>query len=265
MTFLVQSCNDATTLSRGSEAPHFSYFKHSTVLILQANLQVVKRNTMEGSNKAPEPSFNRFCKSVDYLCILDFEATCNKQGKQPRPQEIIEFPVLLFNVATGEVEKEFHYYIRPDVHPTLSEFCTELTGIRQSQVDETGISLEEALKRHKEWLNECGIVAWHLCTSNDDKTFLYLTCGDWDLNVCLPRQLSHHGQSPMPHFEAWINIKKEFSKKYMSKAKGMKGMLDFYCMELEGRHHSGIDDCRNIARICRQMMEEGWVPKGPTN
>jgi len=29
----------------------------------------------------------------------------------------------------------------------------------------------------------------------------------------------------------------------------MAGMLNILGMKLDGRHHSGIDDCRNIAKI----------------
>jgi inhibitor of KinA sporulation pathway (predicted exonuclease) len=46
---------------------------------------------------------------VDFLCILDFEATCCK-GKLPKLQEIIEFPTLLLHVETMKVEGEFDYY-----------------------------------------------------------------------------------------------------------------------------------------------------------
>ena len=31
---------------------------------------------------------------------------------------------------------EFHEYVMPVEHPKLSSFCTELTGIRQQQVDD---------------------------------------------------------------------------------------------------------------------------------
>ena len=207
--------------------------------------------------------FDNFQKPVDYLCILDFEATCC-HGKQPKPQEIIEFPTLLMNVKTGEIEREFHFYIKPDVHPTLSEFCTELTGITQEIIDEKGLPLTESLKLHRKWIDDCGIVPWHLCRGEEDKTFLYLTCGDWDLNQCLPRQLKYHGQSPDACFKAWINIKKVFWSMYTMKCKGMLHMLDHFGMKLKGRHHSGIDDCRNIARVCKQMIKDGWQPMAPT-
>lgn len=44
---------------------------------------------------------------------------------------LVEFPAVLLNTCTGEVESEFHTYVQPQEHPTLSEFCTELTGITQ--------------------------------------------------------------------------------------------------------------------------------------
>lgn len=47
---------------------------------------------------------------------------------------LVEFPAVLLNTSTGEVESEFHTYVQPQEHPTLSEFCTELTGITQVQM-----------------------------------------------------------------------------------------------------------------------------------
>ena len=37
-------------------------------------------------------------------------------------------------------------------------------------------------------------------------------------------------------------------------------MLTTLKMDLEGRHHSGIDDCKNIGRIATRMLEDGWRP-----
>ena len=72
----------------------------------------------------------------DYLAVLDFEATCERNGNQLKPQEIIEFPCVLLNVKNGlQVEATFHRYIRPVHHPLLSPFCTELTGITQVRIN----------------------------------------------------------------------------------------------------------------------------------
>eukprot|EP00526_Cylindrotheca_closterium_P012455 CAMPEP_0113615172 /NCGR_PEP_ID=MMETSP0017_2-20120614/7560_1 /TAXON_ID=2856 /ORGANISM="Cylindrotheca closterium" /LENGTH=463 /DNA_ID=CAMNT_0000524393 /DNA_START=75 /DNA_END=1466 /DNA_ORIENTATION=+ /assembly_acc=CAM_ASM_000147 len=201
---------------------------------------------------------------TDYLVIVDFEATCNDNGSAtPNPQEIIEFPAVLLNVKTGEVEDEFHHYILPDVHPKLSSFCTELTGITQETVDQQGISLKDALDLHYEWINKHNL-------TNDVKNqegksqFLYVTCGDWDFKTCLPNQLAYHNQTVPQLFSNWINIKKVYGKFYNRKARGMTTILNELDLKLEGRHHSGIDDSRNITRICARMLEDGWKPSATT-
>ncbi|KAL7979194.1 hypothetical protein Chor_015218 [Crotalus horridus] len=80
----------------------------------------------------------------DYLIIIDFESTCWKDGR--RCQEIIEFPAVLLNTSNGEIETEFHMYIQPQEHPTLSEFCIELTGIKQNFYSRRPQGLNGALK-----------------------------------------------------------------------------------------------------------------------
>ncbi|OWK10976.1 ERI2, partial [Cervus elaphus hippelaphus] len=89
----------------------------------------------------------------DYLIVLDFESTCWNDGKHHRSQEIIEFPAVLLNTSTGEIESEFHAYVQPQEHPILSEFCMELTGIRQAQVDE-GVPLKICLSQFCKWIQK---------------------------------------------------------------------------------------------------------------
>eukprot|EP00299_Pterocystis_sp_00344_P010823 c4940_g1_i1.p1 GENE.c4940_g1_i1~~c4940_g1_i1.p1 ORF type:complete len:241 (+),score=38.25 c4940_g1_i1:109-723(+) len=188
------------------------------------------------------------------LCVLDFEANC-EENKTISPQEIIEFPTLLLD-RSGTVVSEFHEYIRPVAHPKLTPFCTQLTGIEQHTVDQ-GILLQEALHRHHNWL-----LQHNLITEVGTKRipFIYVTCGDWDLNRCLPSQLRYE-KLPVPSYlTEWINIKKEYSRYFGVKCHGMTDLLEKCGLPLEGRHHSGIDDCRNIARIVSFMISKGWVP-----
>jgi 3'-5' exoribonuclease 1 len=53
--------------------------------------------------------------SVEYLCVVDFKATCDDKCPKPTPQEIIEFPTVLLNVDTGEVDDVFQYYIHNQI------------------------------------------------------------------------------------------------------------------------------------------------------
>ena len=67
-------------------------------------------------------------QKFDYFCVLDFEATCEQDVKL-KPMEVVEFPIVLMNASTLQTEADFHHYVRPVVHPKLTPFCTELTGI----------------------------------------------------------------------------------------------------------------------------------------
>lgn len=193
--------------------------------------------------------------NLDYIIVLDFEATCDKSGT-PQPQEIIEFPSLLVEVASGEVVSEFHEYVKPDVHANISAFCTELTGITQAMTS-AGSSLRDVLKRHRAWLLKHGL---SLSEGDGGKSFAYVTCGDWDLRSCLPKQLKYHGAKMDSYLTKYINIKSVFFDVTGKSGKSMAHMLKVMDMELEGRHHSGIDDCRNIHRIAKVLLSRGWTP-----
>lgn len=84
---------------------------------------------MSSQSYQPDFQFQEF----QYFVVIDFEATCDKE-KKPHPQEIIEFPSVLVNSMTGQVEDCFQIYVRPTYNQLLSDFCKELTGIQQTQV-----------------------------------------------------------------------------------------------------------------------------------
>ena len=46
---------------------------------------------------------------------------------------LVEFPAVLLNTQSGDIEAEFHQYLQPQENPILSDFCKQLTGISQVQ------------------------------------------------------------------------------------------------------------------------------------
>ena len=46
---------------------------------------------------------------LDYICVLDFEATCQEKNPTDFIHEIIEFPVLLLNLQTLCVVRAVYY------------------------------------------------------------------------------------------------------------------------------------------------------------
>ena len=61
----------------------------------------------------------------------------------------------------------------------------------------------------------------------------------------------------MPNFlKKWINIKYIYTKIYNQKTGSMVNMLNKLDIKLEGKHHSGIDDSKNIAKMCIKILEK---------
>ena len=72
----------------------------------------------------------------------------------------------------------------------------------------------------------------------------------------LPKQCEYF-RLPIPqYFRKWINVKCLFSNVTHVRARGMPGMLEHLRLPLKGRHHSGIDDCRNIAKIITALAQK---------
>jgi inhibitor of KinA sporulation pathway (predicted exonuclease) len=192
-------------------------------------------------------------KRYSHAIVLDFEATCS-DGMAPTPQEIIEFPSVLINLENLEVEDEFESFVRPVHHPKLTSFCTDLTSIRQEDVD-AAEPFSLVFKRHQSWLRKRNLSA---------SNALMVTCGDWDLRTMLPTQCratSPATENLPPIYCSWLNIKKLFAETTRRKGGGMKSMLSKLDLSLEGRHHRGIDDCRNIGRILTNLLRRGARPK----
>lgn len=191
----------------------------------------------------------------EYLVVLDFEATC-KPGAPPVPQEVIEFPSVLVSLRDAAVVDSFESFVRPVVHPELDPFCTELTSIRQDDVA-SAPTFEEVLTRHRSWLGRHGLLE----AADPRREPLFLTCGDWDLGTMLPGQCEAAGiaVTDLPRaYRRWCNVKKVFGAAFQrDKGFGMPTMLTSLGLELVGRHHRGIDDCQNIARIALALAAHG--------
>ena len=182
----------------------------------------------------------------EFICVLDFEATCDNVTKYNH--EIIEFPsVLLKFDGTNYVSvAEFQEFCKPLVKPVITKFCNELTGITQEQVD-SGNNFVDTIINHEQWLNE-----------KTEGNVLILTCGFWDLGIVLISECRKWHVTPSDLYLKVINIKNEFRDFYNKNGGGMAGMLRELNIPLEGKHHSGIADCRNIAKILQRMVADGY-------
>lgn len=194
---------------------------------------------------------------TQYFCVLDFEATCWDGKRNDSIREIIEFPSILYSVDyKNNITKidEFDQFVKPIINPLLSDFCIELTGITQNQVD-TAKSFLEVYNNHYNWLLS------HLGDSINK--VIIITCGRWDMAEMLPIEIKRYANNIIYHncYKKYANIKDSFNSFYNKNAGGMMNMLTKLKIEHTGTHHSGIDDCRNISKIIIKMIEDGFKLK----
>ncbi|CAB4040349.1 3 -5 exoribonuclease 1 [Paramuricea clavata] len=191
----------------------------------------------------------------DYFVVIDFEGTCEEENTAGYIHEIIEFPAILVNARTLELEDEFHRYCRPLEKIMLSKFCQNLTGITQETVNDAK-PFSDVLTEFNAWLEK-----HHLGTEN---MFVIATDGPWDMGKFLPAQCTLSG-IPVPGYASrWVNVRKHYRRYYRAEEfqtpLTLELILENLGMSFEGRPHSGIDDARNIAKILVKMVRDGLDP-----
>ena len=189
-----------------------------------------------------------------YVCILDFEATCWSEKENTRNdniREIIEFPSILYKVDSEknvQFVSEFQKYVKPVLNPILSKFCTELTKITQETVNKAD-TFKTVYKQHFQWIQEY--------VQNGEKLIFY-TCGIWDLEIMLPIETKRYNLKLYHHYTKYLDLKNEFQNHYKVHAGGMTNMMKTLSIQHTGILHSGIDDCRNLAKVLIQMIKDGY-------
>jgi inhibitor of KinA sporulation pathway (predicted exonuclease) len=200
----------------------------------------------KGDETKGKPS-KRCCRDFDILFVIDFEATCDESAHD-WPNEIIEFPVVALDTQTCRVVAEFHSYVRPVRNPTLTDFCTRLTGISQESVN-AAPDLQTVVRQFE---------AWQRATFPEAVRCMVATDGPWDMRDFMFRHsVLRDGVVFPPLFYSWVNLRKEYATFFKIKPIGVGQMLTRLGLTFEGRQHSGIDDARNIARIAATLIGRG--------
>jgi len=189
----------------------------------------------------------------DYFVVVDFECTCDRHDWPEH--EIIEFPAVFLNARTLEVDMEFHRFVRPVERPILTSFCTELTGISQSDVDRAQ-PLEFVLGEFHEFLNDRGLVSQRRCRSEENPLFVICTDGPWDIRRFIRLECERKRLSLDHCWHRWVDVRRAFERRYGHRC-GVAAMLHHLGMDFDGREHSGRDDARNITRIARALLQQG--------
>ncbi|MBX3233656.1 MAG: exonuclease domain-containing protein [Labilithrix sp.] len=184
-----------------------------------------------------------------FLLVVDLEATCDRDRAtiSKYEMETIEIGAVLVETATLSPVAELGTFVRPIRHPKLTPFCTELTTITQADVDDAPLFPEAIAK---------------LRALIEGRATLFCSWGDYDKNQ-LTQDARLHGIK-LPFGDAHLNLKRRFSEVLgLPKKLGMGQALREVGLRLEGTHHRGIDDARNIARLLPWIVGGATRPPQP--
>ncbi len=175
---------------------------------------------------------------LDRIIVVDVEATC-WQGKPPAGQEneVIEVGICVVDIISGQAIEKDSILVKPE-RSQVSEFCTQLTTITQSQVD-AGIYFAEA----------CSLLRKNYSTHQR----VWASYGEYDKRQferqCQARSIKY------PFGPKHINVKNLFAIiNAMDREVGMARALEILNLPLEGTHHRGGDDAWNIGRILSRLL-----------
>ncbi|KAL2916704.1 hypothetical protein HK105_203820 [Polyrhizophydium stewartii] len=185
----------------------------------------------------------------DIYLVCDIEATCDENSGFNFANEIIELPVVAIDGATMETIGTFRKFVRPILNPTLTDFCTRLTGITQEQVDAAD-PFSVVFAQLLDWIAT-------LHPNPTRETVVFATDGPWDLRDFMEKELRYNNLSRPDYMRRVVDVRKSYAKFYDKRSIGLNGMLAGLGMQFEGREHSGIDDTNNVARILKRMAADG--------
>lgn len=189
--------------------------------------------------------FKKDISEAQHVLAVDFEATCDEdRTKIPRHEsEIIEFGACRVDMATGE-KFEWTTFVKPEVHPTLSAFCTKLTSITQEQVD-SGVAFTDACEQLKLTLaDKVGI-----------ERLVWVSWGQYDFNQ-LNTDCKRAGiQSPLDGITHY-NLKEIEAAHAGRRQIGLDGAVAEHKLTWHGTHHRGVDDAVNVANILLKLIKE---------
>lgn len=168
------------------------------------------------------------------IIIVDLEATCSE--KRDIENEIIEIGAV--KLVDNKIVSTFGEFVKPVKNPILTDFCKKLTTIEQKDID-TANTFPVVFNKFIDWIGteNFTLMSWGFY---DKKQFIH------DCNI-------HH--IPTSWIKEHKNIKLMFADATGHKPCGMDKALRILDIPLDGTHHRGIDDAKNIAKIYQQIVK----------
>ncbi len=191
---------------------------------------------------------------MDYI-VLDMEwnqpwpgsPTAQKAAALHFRGEIIQIGAVRIR-DEHELADEFQILIRPKFFRRLNRRISKLTGIRESQLNSEGVSMEEAMSAFRAWCGEEPI---------------FLTWGFDDISIL--RENLHLFQIDDGWTQRWYNAQMLFNSQTdgSSAQKALKTAMEIFSIEPTRQAHDALGDAYHTAQICARLdLQRGIAEYG---
>jgi inhibitor of KinA sporulation pathway (predicted exonuclease) len=171
--------------------------------------------------------------------ILDLEATAWADRNLAEDKEIIEIAAVRLDERLA-AHGEFDCLVRPLANPVLSAFCSDLSRIRQEQIDRAD-PFAVVFQRFLDWIGA--------------GAFTLATWGDFDLNQLQRDCKRHGGKFPRRLLKKHVDIKAAFASRHRIRPCSLLQAQQMLQIPPADSLPRGIADARNTAKIYRSLCK----------
>jgi inhibitor of KinA sporulation pathway (predicted exonuclease) len=166
--------------------------------------------------------------------IFDLECTCWEGRPADKTMEIIEIGAVKLD-EFGDYMDSFTRFVRPKIHPVLSNFCQQLTSISQIDINRAE-PFPYVVEDFMEWVDIDADNYWLCSWGGFDKRQMAADC------------TLHEIESAWTDFH--LNIKQQYlDYKGIRRPIGLKKAVEREGFEFTGIHHRAISDAENLAKL----------------
>jgi inhibitor of KinA sporulation pathway (predicted exonuclease) len=184
--------------------------------------------------------------------VLDLESTCYENNDKNKPfnfiNEIIEIGAVILD-ENGKELSQFNQFIKPIKFPILSNFCKQLTTIKQDDI-EFAYSFNVVIENFFNWIYT------NNTTGTQHYPVTFVSWGHYDKN-----QLQKDSKLHNIDVLNWIDDNNHISLKHkytewnkLKKGIGLGSACNREKIEFKGTHHRGISDALMVAEIFKLYL-----------
>lgn len=193
--------------------------------------------------------FETSIKSFDFMLCVDLEATCDELMVletsrtlivSPDEMETIEIGLAVVDLQTLKTVEIFQSYVRPILNPTLTDFCTRLTSINQTDV-ESAKTFSEVAMEVTTFLKKYPNSLWG-------------SWGHYDADQ-LAADALRADCTPILAGVEHLDLERIYCEIFSCPSIGLKPAVEALGLEWSGQYHRGIDDAKNLANMVKLLLE----------